>query len=120
MNEDKDVSLFDIKEILQDIWKGKFFILALMIVSSLTMAIRVEFFVSEKYTADGVLYIHSQNQRDSGVTRNEIIDARVMSTTYMETLKLRSLLMEVSEEPGNVYSWKQIRKKRILAKQYIS
>ena len=109
MNEDKDVSLFDIKEILQDIWKGKFFILALMIVSSLTMAIRVEFFVSEKYTADGVLYIHSQNQQDSGVTRNDIIDARVMSTTYMETLKLRSLLMEVSEETGNVYSWKQIR-----------
>lgn len=128
MNEDKDISLFDLKEILQDVWKGKFFILALMIFSALIMAIRIEFFVSEKYTADGVLYIYSQNiselQKDAGVTGAEIKDARTMSTTYMETLKLRSFLMEVSRETGGVYSWKQIKNMMKIASvnetEYIS
>lgn len=128
MNEDKDISLFDLKEILQDVWKGKFFILALMVFSALIMAIRIEFFVSEKYTADGVLYIYSQNtselQQGSGVTGTEIKDARTMSTTYMETLKLRSFLTEVSEETGGVYSWRQIKNMMKIASvnetEYIS
>ena len=124
MNENKDTKPLDLLEILQYVWKGKFFILALMIISALLMAIRVEFFVSETYTADGVLYIYSQfsNQTQNGETTAEggiateaeksdavtgaaINDARTMSTTYMETLKLRSFLTEVSEEIGGVYSW---------------
>lgn len=129
MNENKDTKPLDLLEILQYVWKGKFFILALMIISALLMAIRVEFFVSETYTADGVLYIYSQfsNQTQNGETTAEggiateaeksdavtgaaINDARTMSTTYMETLKLRSFLTEVSEEIGGVYSWQQIKK----------
>lgn len=113
MNEDKDVSFYDLKEILQDIWRDRFVILAIMVFSALIMAIRVEYFMNEKYTADGVLYIYSQNvselPQESGVTGTEIKDARTMSTTYMETLKLRSFLTEVSEETGGVYSWKQIK-----------
>ena len=61
MNEDREMPLLDLKEILQDIWKGKFFIIALMIIFGLIMGIRMEFFVKESYTADGVLYIYSQN-----------------------------------------------------------
>ncbi len=132
MNENKDIGALNLLEILQYVWKGKFFILALMILSALLMAIRVEFFVSETYTADGVLYIYSQfsNQSQNGagltegvtsevatdgdtngaVTGAAINDARTMSTTYMETLKLRSFLTEVSEEIGGVYSWQQINK----------
>lgn len=132
MNENKDTKPLDLLEILQYVWKGKFFILALMVISALLMAIRVEFFVSETYTADGVLYIYSQfsNQTQNGtvavegeageaategetngaVTGASINDARTMSTTYMETLKLRSFLTEVSEEIGGVYSWQQIKK----------
>lgn len=125
--KDKDLAALDLIEILQYIWKGKFFILALMVISALLMAIRVEFFVSDKYTADGVLYIYSQNLEDikaAAVIQNEdgesdpnstsvtgaaINDARTMSTTYMETLKLRSFLTEVSQEIGGVYSWEQIK-----------
>ena len=132
MNENKDIGALNLLEILQYVWKGKFFILALMILSALLMAIRVEFFVSETYTADGVLYIYSQfsNQSQNGAGLTEgvtsevatdgdtngavmgaaINDARTMSTTYMETLKLRSFLTEVSEEIGGVYSWQQINK----------
>ena len=132
MNENKDTKPLDLLEILQYVWKGKFFILALMVISAMLMAIRVEFFVSETYTADGVLYIYSQfsNQTQNGtvavegeageaategetngaVTGASINDARTMSTTYMETLKLRSFLTEVSEEIGGVYSWQQIKK----------
>lgn len=128
MDKDKDIATLNLIEILQYIWKGKFFILALMVLSALLMAIRVEFFVSEKYTANGVLYIYSQNldniqttnipQNEGGesdttvssVTGAAINDARTMSTTYMETLKLRSFLTEVSEEIGGVYSWEQIKK----------
>lgn len=127
MNENKDIEALNIFEILQYIWKGKFLILAFMIVSALLMAIRVEFFVSETYTADGVLYIYSQNldniqgtpaiqdedaesdANSTSVTGAAINDARTMSTTYMETLKLRSFLTEVSEEIGGVYSWQQIK-----------
>ncbi len=113
MNENKEISMFDLKDILQDVWKGKFLILALMIFSALIMAIWVQFFVSVKYTADGVLYIYSENigeiQGVSGVTGAEIEDARTMSTTYIETLKLRSFLTEVSREIDEVYSWKQIK-----------
>ena len=127
MNENNDIKPLNLLEILQYVWKGKFFILALMVISALVMAIRVEFFVSETYTADGVLYIYSQfsNQAQNGesaaegwtaaeaeksdaVTGAAINDARTMSTTYMETLKLRSFLTEVSEEIGGVYSWQQI------------
>lgn len=32
-----------------------------------------------------------------------------MSTTYLETLKLRSFLTEVSNATGGVYSWKEIK-----------
>ena len=113
MNEDREMPLLDLKEILQDIWKGKFFIIALMIIFGLIMGIRMEFFVKASYTADGVLYIYSQNiselQQASGVTGSEIKDARTMSTTYLETLKLRSFLTEVSNATGGVYSWKEIK-----------
>lgn len=112
MNENK-ISSLDMIEILKYVWKGKFFILALMFLSALLAAIRIEFFVNETYTADGVLYIYSQNineqPNEAGVTGTEINDARTMSTTYMETLKLRSFLTEVSKETGGVYSWSQIR-----------
>lgn len=127
MDEKKDIELFNIIEILQYIWKGKFFILAVMLFSALIAVVRIELFVSDKYTADGVLYIYSQNLDDiqattvfqnedgesdvssTSVTGAAINDARTMSTTYMETLKLRSFLTEVSEEIGGVYSWGQIK-----------
>lgn len=128
MNESKDIAPLSLIEILQYVWRGKFFILALMLFSAVIMAVRIEFFVSDKYTADGVLYIYSQNLEDiqaaaasqneggesepnsTSVTGAAINDARTMSTTYMETLKLRSFLTEVSEEIGGAYSWEQIKK----------
>ena len=131
MDENNDIKRLELLEILQYLWKGKFFILLFMIIAAVLMAIRVEFFVSETYTADGVLYIYSQfshqNQNGAGLTEGvtsevatdgdtngavtgaAINDARTMSTTYMETLKLRSFLTEVSEEIGGVYSWRQIK-----------
>ena len=126
MNENKDLASLNLVEILQYVWKGKFLILAVMLISALIMAIKVEYFTTDTYTADGVLYIYSQNLDDiqkTPVTQNEgdesdenstsvtgdaINDARTMSTTYMETLKLRSFLTEVSEETGRVYSWQAI------------
>ena len=54
MDENNDIKRLELLEILQYLWKGKFFILLFMIIAAVLMAIRVEFFVSETYTADGV------------------------------------------------------------------
>ncbi len=113
MDESKNTMEIDLLELFQHFWKHKIFILILTVACAAVMFLRTAFFVDYTYTASGVLYIRSDAGTDDiggSITTSEIQAARTLSKTYIETLKMRSFLMEVSNETGNVYSWKQINK----------
>lgn len=104
---------FDILEFMAKLWKYKLLIIISVIVFASAMIIKVLYFTSDTYTASGVLYIRSQARTtdtyEGSITKSEIDAARTLSTTYIETLKLRSFLTDVSEATGSIYSWQQIK-----------
>lgn len=106
----REHSSFDVVKILKDIWKYKLIIIAFTIISTVFMIVKIEFFTPDTYTASGVLYVSNQSSSDSDetITSSKILASRVLSTTYIETLRLRSFLMDVSDSIDNKYSWRQI------------
>lgn len=75
--------------------------------------VRVSFFVPDTYTATGVLYVNSkddENTKTGSVQMNDIVTNMTMASTYIETLKTRSFLEEISTDVNNKYTYKQIGK----------
>lgn len=106
----RERSSFDVVKILKDIWKYKFIIIAFTVIATAFMIVKIEYFTPDTYTASGVLYVSNQSSSDSEevITSSKILASRVLSTTYIETLRLRSFLMDVSDSIDNKYTWRQI------------
>ncbi len=102
----------DIFELLRVMWDNKFIILACMIVVAGLMFVKTMYFTDDTYTADGVLYVSNKkdvyNESDS-ISKSDIDTSRTLSTTYIEILKTRSFLTDISNATGGEYSWKQIK-----------
>ncbi len=103
----------DIFEMLKGLWEYKWIIIVFVVVASLFTVVKKQYFTADTYTAGGIIYAKSgnystQNQTDAVDIYNEISTARVLTSTYIETLKMRSFLMEVSHDLDNKYSWGQI------------
>ncbi len=108
-NNARERTSFDVVKTLKDIWKYKLIIVAFAIISTAFMVVKIEFFTQDTYTASGVLYVsNSQSDSNETITSTKILASRVLSTTYIETLRLRSFLMDVSDSIGNKYTWRQI------------
>ena len=111
MNEPANKKRFDLLYYFQRLWKNAIFIVILSLVCAIAAFSITHFFVKEKYTASGVLYL-SSGSGDSSSSPNavysSIYTSRYLAETYKETLKLRSFLTEVSEEIGGRCSWKEI------------
>lgn len=108
-----DMDQIDIIALLKDVWKYKFFVVGVMLIFMLVIGVKMVYFTPYTYTADSVLYVSNRTSKTDDtkyVNKNDIDTARTMSETYMETLKTRDFLMEVSNTTGGKYSWGQIKK----------
>ncbi len=104
----------DLIEVLQRCLKHWWLFLICVVLFSLVGTIYKIYFVDETYTASGVIYVSSaqannDQSTEDAASKGDLDMARRLSDTYTETLKIRSFLMEVSNNVNNKYSWKQIR-----------
>lgn len=110
-NKNKDYSVINIVDLLLSLWQHKLLIISFIVVGMLAMFIRVQFFTADQYTANGVLYVSSQSNREelTGISQAAINSSRDLSMTAIETMKTRNFLSEVSKATGGKYSWGQIK-----------
>ena len=109
MNEtNKGLSITDLLNIL---WLNKFLILTLACLFSTFFLIKTVYFSEPQYTADGMLYVSNKDNvlLQDKINQSDIISSRSLGYTYIEILKSRSFLTEVSEATGGHYSWKRIK-----------
>ncbi len=109
---DREIDIFDF---LDALWLNKLIIITLAVVISLLMVVKTVYYTNDTYTAYGVLYVSNRNENDSdvsfgGVSKNDLDSARTLSDTYIETLNLRSFLLDVSQATDNKYSWTSIKR----------
>ena len=104
----------DLLEIWGIFWSRKLLIFICIIVAAALAFVKVAFLTEDVYSANGTLYVSNRSQvtaeEDDMVYGSDINTSRLMSTTYMEILTMRSFLSDVSEDIGGKYSWQQIRR----------
>ena len=104
----------DIAEVLQIMWNHKAVIILLVLIASLMMFTRTVFFTEDTYTCYGVLHISNKTEKnnadETAIQKNDIETAKSQSTTYMEILKTRIFLKEISGDTGGKYTWQQIHR----------
>lgn len=102
----------DVIAIVKKVWAYKFMILALGLVAMIAMAVKVQFLTKDTYVASGILYVSNRSMDDEStvVSKNDIDSSQLLTTTYMEVLKTRSFLTDVSKDIGEKYSWSRIGK----------
>lgn len=99
----------DLLEIAKKVWVYKFIILALALVGMIIMSVKVQFLTKDTYVASGILYVSNKSSDGTtSVSQNDINTAKSMSTTYIEILKTRSFLTDISDDIEGTYSWNQI------------
>lgn len=106
-----DDAEFDIIEFLGVLWEHKWFIVLLSVLLAAAMFVKTEYFTSDTYTSSGILYVSNKrdlSQQDNAIQKSDIESSRTLSTTYIEILKTRAFLTEVSNQIGGNYSWNQI------------
>ena len=88
--------------------------LLLVVAATALGAIKTIYFTADTYTASGVLYVSSKSvdntTKEDEVNKGDIDTARTLSTTYIETLKIRAFLMDVSDAINNRFSYSEISK----------
>lgn len=105
---------FSITDILKLIWKYKFLISGIVIAFVLFVSIKTVFYTPDTYTANGSIYVSNQaTQQDENPSNSlvigDIVTSRILSETYIETLRTRSFMLDVSKYLGKKYSWGQIQ-----------
>ncbi len=105
---ERELAITDIVNIL---WLNKFLIITLACLMATVFLVRTVYFSEPQYVADGMLYVSNKNNiiLQDEINQNDIISSRALSYTYIEILKSRSFLTEVSEATGGHYSWKSIK-----------
>lgn len=106
------INLFEIWNIF---WSRKILIIVCVCLALVLAFVKVTYFTSDVYSTSGILYVSNRNEvarsvEDDTVYGSDINTSRMMSTTYMEVLTMRSFLTDVSASIGGKYSWNQIRK----------
>lgn len=111
MNErEKNYTIMSVIDILRTIWKYKYIVVSFVIVAVIFTIVQTKFFTPDTYTASGIVYVSSksgtESDQASDIDRGDIESARTLSTTYIETLKIRPFLNSVSSQIGNEkYPW---------------
>ncbi len=102
---------FAITDLFYLVWANKFFIAGLAVLFAVFMFVRTAFFTAPRYKADGLLYVSNKTAVLAGDTidQSDIFTSRALGEVYIEVLRSRSFLNDVSEATGGYYSWKAIR-----------
>ncbi len=105
---EKEISIADILTVL---WGNKFLILTLACLVATLFIVQAVYFTEPLYAADGMLYVTNRDNvlMQDEINQSDIISSRSLGYTYIEILKSRSFLTEVSEATGGHYSWKAIK-----------
>ena len=107
--ENGTMSLKDLLEIF--INYKRIFAISIVVCVELSMIYNI-FLVAPTYTSSGTIYVNcmsdSNVQAGDGISQYEIDSSRALSTTYMEILRGRSFLEDVSADIGYKYTWKDI------------
>lgn len=109
MNEQaKDLSVTDILRIF---WLNKFLIITLACLMATLFLVKTVYFTKDQYVADGMLYVRNRTEQtiEGVIQGSDISTSRSLSNTYIEILKSRSFLTEISADTGSKYTWKQIK-----------
>ncbi len=114
MNErEKSYTVMNVMDIIKTIWKYKYIVVIFVMVAVSFTVIFTKFFTADTYTSSGIVYVSSksltESEQVSQIDRGDIEAARTLSTTYIETLKIRPFLEEVSSRVNNKYPWWSIR-----------
>ena len=109
MNErEKNYTIMSVIDILRTIWKYKYIVVSFVIVAVIFTIVQTKIFTPDTYTASGIVYVSSKSgtESDQDIDKGDIESARTLSTTYIETLKIRPFLNNVSSQIGNdKYPW---------------
>lgn len=105
---------FSITDILKLIWKYKFLICGIVLAFILFVSVKTIFYTPDTYTANGSIYVSNQTTQadeapNSSLVIGDIVTSRILSETYIETLRTRSFMIDVSKHLGKKYSWGQIQ-----------
>lgn len=106
---EKDLSIVDILSLM---FSHKLLILIFIIITISITFVKVAFFTDDVYVASGILYVSNQTEGSidsESISKGDIESSRTLGSTYMEVLKTRSFLEEVSQDVDNKYSWNQIK-----------
>ncbi len=103
----------DILTILKILWSHKTVIIALVLTTSFFAFTKTAFFTQDTYTAYGMLHISNKSEAvntEGTIQKSDIETSKTLSSTYIEVLKTRIFLQEVSDAIGGNYSTEQIKK----------
>lgn len=99
----------DLLEIAKRVWTYKLPILALALAGMIIMTVKVQFMTRDTYSSSGILYVSNRNADvTTTVSQSDINTSISMNATYIEILKTRSFLTDISEDIEGKYSWGQI------------
>lgn len=109
--EEKE-KVLSLQEILGVLWRYKVLILVLAIVVGSLQYVRTTL-KPDVYAADGLVYVTNLNasafESEAYISQFDIESARMLSTSYIEILKGRSFLTDISREMDERYTWQQLR-----------
>lgn len=106
----EDIS-FDAIDILQIFWKHKAVIIVLSILAAAIMFSKTAFFTENQYTSYGILHVSNKSDEQEtvdSIQKSDLDTSKSLSTTYMEILKTRIFLKEVSVAVDGKYTGKEI------------
>ena len=104
---------FDIIEFLQNLWKHKAVIIALALAAAALMFVKTSYFTDDTFTASGILHVSNKAETavsDDTIQKSDLDTSKSLSSTYIEILKTRAFLTDISDTIGNAYTWEQLQK----------
>ncbi len=114
---DEKEKTLNIRDIFFVLWRYKWVIIVLSLIGALFMFVKVQFLTPDFYEADARMYVINMDdatvRQQGGVGSWDIEASRLLSSSYIEILKSRSFLQDISdslkESHGTNYSAQQLR-----------
>lgn len=103
----QELNIWDLLGIL---WRNKVILSLFGLFFALVLFIQGTYFTNDTYTTSGVLYISNKNEnaQENEINKNDIETSRSLTSTYIEILKTRDFLEDVSRDSVENKSWKEI------------
>ena len=101
----------DILTYIQMLWKHKAVIIVLTVLAALLMFAKTTYLTADTYTSYGILHVSNKKEEsdpDTSIKKTDLDTSKSLSTTYIEILKTRAFLRDISNAVDGKYSGTQI------------